>query len=162
MDAQKIVYVIGIPLVELLLILCGAFFAATETGYTSLSRITVRQMLKGKEKNASLVSRLRSNLDGLISTALVGTNLVTTLISSLATAYAIELFGDGYVSLATAAVSILVIIFSEIIPKTYAALRPKESAVMSARPILLLQRLFFPVWTALSFRVVSAAEGSKE
>lgn len=145
MDTGTLVYIIAVPLIELLLLFCGAFFAATETGYTSLSRITVRQMLKGKEKHASLVARLRSRLDSLISTALVGTNLVTTLISSLATAYVIELFGDGYVSAATAVVSILVIIFSEIIPKTYAAIRPKEIAVMSAMPIVLIQKCLFPV-----------------
>ena len=145
MDTGTLVYIIAVPIVELLLLFCGAFFAATETGYTSLSRITVRQMLKGKEKHASLVARLRSRLDSLISTALVGTNLVTTLISSLATAYVIELFGDGYVSAATAVVSILVIIFSEIIPKTYAAIRPKEIAVMSAMPIVLIQKCLFPV-----------------
>ena len=145
MDARTLLYTVAVPAVELLLISCGAFFASTETGYTALSRITVRQMLKGREKNASLVAKLRSNLDRLISTALVGTNLVTTLISSLATAYAIRLFGAVSVSYATALVSILVIIFSEIIPKTYAALRPKDVAVMSARPIAFLQRLLLPV-----------------
>ena len=139
------VYAVGLPLVELLLLCMGAFFAATETGYTALSRITVRQMLKEKAKNAPLVSRLRANLDGLISTALVGTNLVTTLFSALATAYAVELFGPAYVSLATALVSVLFIMFSEIIPKTYAALRPRETAIMSARPIMLVQKAFFPV-----------------
>lgn len=145
MDAGRLAYIIAVPALELLLIFFGAFFASTETGYTALSRITVRQMLKARTKNASLVSRLRANLDSLISTALVGTNLVTTLISSVATAYAMKVFGAVYVSYATALVSVLVIIFSEIIPKTYAALRPKEMAVMSARPIVVIQKLLFPV-----------------
>ena len=145
MDAEGLSYIIAVPVLELVLISFGAFFASTETGYTALSRITVRQMLKAREKNASLVSRLRANLDSLISTALIGTNLVTTLISSVATAYAMEVFGAACVSYATALVSVLVIIFSEIIPKTYAALRPKETAVMSARPIAVIQKLLFPV-----------------
>ncbi len=145
MDAERLSYIIAVPVLELVLISFGAFFASTETGYTALSRITVRQMLKAREKNASLVSRLRANLDSLISTALIGTNLVTTLISSVATAYAMEVFGAACVSYATALVSVLVIIFSEIIPKTYAALRPKETAVMSARPIAVIQKLLFPV-----------------
>ncbi len=148
MDIGKIAYTAIIPVVELLLLFCGAFFASTETGYTSLSRITVRQMLKAREKNATLVARLRSNLDSLISTALVGTNLITTLLSAVATAYAMQVFGPGYVSLATAVISMLVIIFSEIIPKTYAAVRPKDIAVVSAKPIILIQKLLFPVvWT---------------
>lgn len=145
MDAERLSYIIAVPVLELVLISFGAFFASTETGYTALSRITVRQMLKAREKNATLVSRLRANLDSLISTALIGTNLVTTLISSVATAYAMEVFGAACVSYATALVSVLVIIFSEIIPKTYAALRPKETAVMSARPIAVIQKLLFPV-----------------
>ena len=145
MEAERLAYIIAVPVVELVLISFGAFFASTETGYTALSRITVRQMLKAREKNASLVARLRANLDSLISTALVGTNLVTTLISSVATAYAMKVFGAVYVSYATALVSVLVIIFSEIIPKTYAALRSKETAVMSARPIIVIQKLLFPV-----------------
>ena len=145
MDAERLSYIIAVPVLELVLISFGAFFSSTETGYTALSRITVRQMLKAREKNASLVSRLRANLDSLISTALIGTNLVTTLISSVATAYAMEVFGAACVSYATALVSVLVIIFSEIIPKTYAALRPKETAVMSARPIAVIQKLLFPV-----------------
>ncbi|MBQ9538332.1 MAG: HlyC/CorC family transporter [Treponema sp.] len=161
MSAADLFYIIAIPLVELLLIFCGAFFASTETGYTALSRITVRQMLKNREKNASLVAKLRSGLDTLISTALVGTNLVTSLISSLATAYAIRLFGAAYVTYATVIVTVMVIIFSEIIPKTYAALRPKELASMSAKPILLIQRVFFPVvwlFDGLS-RLINYAEG---
>lgn len=145
MDAERLSYIIAVPVLELVLISFGAFFSSTETGYTALSRITVRQMLKAREKNATLVSRLRANLDSLISTALIGTNLVTTLISSVATAYAMEVFGAACVSYATALVSVLVIIFSEIIPKTYAALRPKETAVMSARPIAVIQKLLFPV-----------------
>lgn len=145
MDAERLSYIIAVPVLELVLISFGAFFASTETGYTALSRITVRQMLKAREKNATLVSKLRANLDSLISTALIGTNLVTTLISSVATAYAMEVFGAACVSYATALVSVLVIIFSEIIPKTYAALRPKETAVMSARPIAVIQKLLFPV-----------------
>ncbi len=137
---------IVLPLVlEVFLIACGAFFSSTETGYTSLSRIAVRQMRKNKEPKADQVASLRSNLDRLISTALVGTNFVTTLISSVATAYAVAVFGPSSVTYATAVVTILVIIFSEIVPKTYAAMRPKETAQHSALPILVLQKILFPV-----------------
>ena len=111
---------------EIVLIFCIAFFAASETAYTALPRITVRQMLKDKEKNAAKVSKLKTNLDRLISTVLIGTNLVTTLASSIATAYALQVFGPSAVSLTSAIMTILIIIFSEIIPKTYAALKPKQ------------------------------------
>ena len=80
------VYIICILAAQILLIFCGAFFAATETAFTSISKISARQMLKANEKKASKIYKLRNNLDVLISTVLIGTNLVTTLLSSLATA----------------------------------------------------------------------------
>lgn len=156
MDTAVTVLKLILPLlIEAFLIFCGAFFAATETGYTALSRITVRQMLKAKEKNAGLVFKLRSNLDSLISTALVGTNLVTTLISSVATAYSLAVFGPGAVTYATAVVSVLVILFSEIIPKTFAAIKSKEVAQGTALVIEVIYKVFFPlVWV---FGKLSAA-----
>ena len=133
------------PLAEVILLAAGAFFASTETAYTSLSRITVRQMLKNNEKHAKEVSALRSKLDRLISTVLVGTNFIITFSSSLATAYAVRVFGPSSVSYATAIVSVLVIIFSEIIPKTYAAVRPVQVAQGSAVPLIAIQKVLFPI-----------------
>lgn len=130
---------------EILLLLCGAFFASTETAYTSLSRITVRQMVKDNKHNAKKVLRLRNNLESLIATVLIGTNLVTTLISALATNLSIKILGSEYVSYGTALVSILVIIFSETIPKTYAAIRSEKTAIRSANIIIIIQTVFFPI-----------------
>lgn len=130
---------------EILLLLCGAFFASTETAYTSLSRITVRQMVKDNKRNAKKVLRLRTNLESLIATVLIGTNLVTTLISALATNLSIKILGSEYVSYGTALVSILVIIFSETIPKTYAAIRSEKTAIRSANIIIIIQTVFFPI-----------------
>ena len=146
----KMIYTITLYVIFPLLTLCvllfsGAFFAATETAYTALSKITVRQMLKDKVQNASLVFKLKNNLDVLISTSLVGTNFITTLTSSLTTAYAVNVFGKQYVSYATALVTIFVIIFSEIIPKTYAAVRSEKCASNSALAILIIQKIFFPI-----------------
>lgn len=87
---NKIVYVMISLSVQVLLLFAGAFFASSETAFTSLSRITARQMLNAGEKNAKKVYALRNNLDRLISTVLIGTNLVTTLISSLTTAFTIR------------------------------------------------------------------------
>ncbi len=130
---------------EILLLLCGAFFASTETAYTSLSRITVRQMVKDNKRNAKKVLRLRNNLESLIATVLIGTNLVTTLISALATNLSIKILGSEYVSYGTALVSILVIIFSETIPKTYAAIRSEKTAIRSANIIIIIQTVLFPI-----------------
>ncbi|MCR5762839.1 MAG: hemolysin family protein [Treponema sp.] len=134
-----------IIIIELILIFCIAFFAASETAFTALPRITVRQMLKDNEKNASKVARLKTSLDRLISTVLVGTNFITTLSSSLATAYTIKKYGPSAVTYTSAAITILIVIFGEIIPKTYAGLKPKQVSQSSATPIIIIQTICFPV-----------------
>ena len=142
---NETIYIICILTAQLILIFCGAFFAATETAFTSTSKISARQMLKSNEKNSRKIYRLRNNLDTLISTVLIGTNLVTTLLSSLSTAFSMKIFGSQYVTYGTAITSIMIIIFSEIIPKTYAAAKPKKVAQESATAILIIQKIFFPV-----------------
>lgn len=142
---MSVLAIIATVLAEILLIVAAGFFAASETAYTSLSRITVRQMKKDKEKNALKVYKLRNNLDRLISTLLIGTNFVVTLTSSLATAFGEKVFGSKYLPYVTAVVSVLVIIFSEIIPKTYAALKAKVVASNTAGIISVIQIILFPV-----------------
>ena len=141
----RIIGIVAPLLAEIVLLCLGAFFASTETGFTALSRISVRQMVKNKEKNAALVSDLKNHLDCLISTVLIGTNLITTLSSSVATAYAVAHFGSGSVSIATGITSVLVIMFCEIIPKTYAGARPQQVAIASAKPIAFIQKVLFPI-----------------
>ena len=134
------------------LLFLGAFFSATETAFTSISRISVRQMLKENAKNSIRVYKIKSELDQLISTVLIGTNFVNTLNSSIATAFAIKVFGAEYVSFATAAITILVIVFAEIIPKTFASFNQKTVVQNSAVPILIIQKIFFPViWLFFQF-----------
>ncbi len=142
---SKIIYIVCNVLAELLLIFCGAFFASTETAFTSLSKITVRQMLKDKKKNAKLISELHGNMDPLISTVLIGTNFVTTLASSIATAFSTKIFGSNYVSYSTAIISILVIMFMEIIPKTYASYKTEQTATRSAKVIWIIKKILFPI-----------------
>lgn len=134
------------------LLFLGAFFSATETAFTSISRISVRQMLKENAKNSIRVYKIKSELDQLISTVLIGTNFVNTLNSSIATAFAIKVFGTEYVSFATAAITVLIIVFAEIIPKTFASFNQKIVVQNSAVPILIIQKIFFPViWLFFQF-----------
>ena len=144
-NVNQILKILVPVLAEILLLCCGAFFASTETAYTALSKITVRQMLKDKEKNAGRVSYLKAKLDTLISTVLIGTNFVTVLCSSLATAFSMKMFGAEYVSYTTAVVSVFVIIFTEIVPKTYAGIETKKVAQKSALPIIVFQKIIFPI-----------------
>lgn len=133
------------PLLLVLLFYFGAFFTSSETAFTSLSKIKVRQMLKDEVKNAKRVAKLRDKLDRVISTTLIGTNFMTTLITSLMTAYVINCFGEQYVKYGTVVVIIISIVFMEIIPKTSAAFRPEETSSKAAFSIDLIQKIFFPV-----------------
>lgn len=138
-------YIVSIVLLITILLVLGAFFSMTETAFTSLSKITIRQMVKDHEKNSALISKIKSQLDTLIATVLIGTNFVNTLNSAVVTAFAIKVFGPEYVSAATSVILILVIIFVEIIPKTYAAICSKQACQISAVPIYVIEKVLFVV-----------------
>ena len=138
-------YIVMTVLVILILLLFGAFFSMTETAFTSLSKITIRQMVKDHEKNSVLISKIKSQLDTLIATVLIGTNFVNTLNSAVVTAFAIKVFGPEYVTAATSVILILVIVFVEIIPKTYAAICSKRACQITAVPIFVIEKVLFIV-----------------
>ena len=138
-------YVILTSLLIVFLLFAGAFFSMTETAFTSLSRITVRQMQKNREKHCELIAALKADLDELIATVLIGTNFVNTLNSAIVTGFAIKLWGEKYVSAATAVILVLVIVFVEIVPKTYAATNTNAAVKMTAVPVFLIEKIFFVV-----------------
>lgn len=138
-------YIVMTVLLILVLLVSGAFFSMTETAFTSLSKITIRQMVKDHEKNSVLISKIKSQLDTLIATVLIGTNFVNTLNSAVVTAFAIKVFGPEYVTAATSVILILVIIFVEIIPKTYAAICSKQACQITAVPIFVIEKVLFIV-----------------
>ena len=138
-------YVILTSLLIVFLLFAGAFFSMTETAFTSLSRITVRQMQKNREKHSELIAALKADLDELIATVLIGTNFVNTLNSAIVTGFAIKLWGEKYVSAATAVILVLVIVFVEIVPKTYAATNTNAAVKMTAVPVFIIEKIFFVV-----------------
>lgn len=132
-------------LILLLIVKFIAFFAGSETAYLSVTKIKLRQLVKDKKKNAKTAFKLRENVDELLTIILVGINFLNTLGASLATALAIELAGASGVGIATFAFTFLSVVFGEIVPKTIAG-RYTESVVCShAMPLLILERVFFPV-----------------
>ncbi len=155
------IYIILNALTIIFLLLWGAFFAATETAYTSLSRVSVRQMVRNREKNANLVMKIKDDIDTLISTALIGTNFVNTLNSSVATAFSIKMFGDRYVSSSTFVILFLILVFAEIVPKTYAVFRTEKMAQDSAPIIYFIQKaIWILVWIFSKLtKVIEILEG---
>ena len=134
------------PLLSLVLLLCcSAYFASSETAFTTLTRIQVRQMLKDKVPGAKQISYLKNDMDRLITTVLTGTNFVNTLASSIATAFAVHVFGAASVTYATAIMTVLIIIFGEIIPKTVAGVKPLLVARRSSKSLMVIQKVLFPV-----------------
>ena len=129
------------------LLFMSAFFSASETSLMSLSKIRLRSMVDFGVKGAERVERAVSSSGKLLGSVLVGNNLVNIAMSSLATALAIKLAGDtgGVIFATTAIVTIAILIFGEVTPKTYAAKNPERLAVLVVRPITFFVYLFRPI-----------------
>ncbi len=134
-----------------LLLVCSAFFSGSETALTAASRARMHALEKDGDERASLVNQLLSEQERLISAILVGNNLVNILASSLATSLFILYFGQAGVVYATIAMTVLVVIFSEVLPKSIAIVQPDKLALLVAptlRPIVIV---LSPVTKALKW-----------
>lgn len=127
------------------LILCVGFFTSSETAYLSLPRIKLRNMVEKGRKNAKKVAELKANMDRLLTTVLIGTNFLNSLASALATALAIELLGSKGTAIAPFITAFFITTFAQIVPKTAAALHPDSFTCFSALPLMILEKLFFPI-----------------
>lgn len=130
----------------LVLLLCSsAFFSAAETALMSLSKIRLRHLVDEKIKGADKVEKLVENPSKLLGTILVGNNIANIFASSLATAIAIDAFSEGGVGIATAIMTVMVIIFAEITPKSLAAQNSEKISLKVVRYISLLIIIFTPI-----------------
>lgn len=145
----------------LLIVWLVAFFAGTETAYLSVTKIKLRQMIKDGKKNAKTAAKLRDNIDEFLTVILIGINFLNTLGSSLATMIAVSLVGNSGVGIATLIFTALTVIFGEIIPKTVTGRYVEETVCRHAVPLLVLEKVFFPiVWffSAISKGIVYLAK----
>jgi len=141
------------------LILLSAFFSATETAFSTFNRIRMKNLLANGNKRAKLALELADDYDRLLSTILVGNNIVNIASASIATALFVVYFGDLGISISTAVMTLLVLIFGEITPKSLAKEAP-ESFAMFAAPLLKFFTLilvpltfFFSIWKKLLNKV---------
>lgn len=139
-----------VPLVSIVfLLIISAFFSGSETGLTGISRSRIYKLRKEGNKRARQVLLLRHNKDSLIGTILLGNNAVNIGASALATAIAIKHFGEDGILYVTIVMTLVVLIFSEILPKTY-AFNNAEKVALNVAPILIpLVKLLSPVTKAL-------------
>ena len=138
-------------LIILLLLLCSAFFSAAETALTGASRPRMHALEGQGDRKASLVNRLRAHMEQVIGAVLLGNNMVNIFASALATSVLIGLFGNRGVVYATAVMTVLVVVFAEVLPKTYAinnadrlalALAPAMNVVVGVlRPIIRIMQI---------------------
>jgi CBS domain containing-hemolysin-like protein len=111
----------------------------------SISNIKVRSLVKQKRKGSDALQRLKRNPERLLITILVGNNLVNIGSAALATVITTEMFGDLGVGLATGVMTLLILVFGEITPKSYAANNAVSMSLRIARPLEILTKIMFPV-----------------
>ena len=136
-----------------ILLIVSAFFSMAETAMTAASRPRLHALARQGSRRARIVNEIRAQSERLIGTVLVGNNLVNILASALATSALIAIFGEVGVAYATAAMTVLVLVFAEILPKTYALNNPDRVAVILAPALRPMIALLTPVTRAFSIVV---------
>ncbi len=143
-DSNSIQY--GIIVIMIVLIAMSAYFSATETAFSSLNRIRLKNMAENGNKRAALVLRLADRFDKLLSTILVGNNIVNIGVSSIATVLFINLCGETLgPTVATIVITVVVLIFGEITPKSLAKETPEKFAMVSAPVMSVLMVVLTPI-----------------
>ncbi|QUX97123.1 magnesium/cobalt efflux protein [Marinomonas sp. CT5] len=129
------------------LILLSAFFSSSETGMLSINKYRLKHLVKNKNRSAIKVNSLLERPDRLIGVILIGNNFVNILASAIATIIAVRLWGDAGVAIATAALTMIVLIFAEVTPKTLAAIHPEKIAFPASWVLAILLKVLYPlVW----------------
>ncbi|EAR54704.1 putative Mg2+ and Co2+ transporter CorB [Photobacterium sp. SKA34] len=129
------------------MIVLSAYFSSSETGMMALNRYKLRHMANQGHKGAKRVEKLLSRTDRLIGLILIGNNLVNILASAIATILGMRLYGDAGVAIATGALTILILVFAEVTPKTVAALYPERVSYASSIILNILMKVLYPlVW----------------
>jgi|TARA_A200000159_G_scaffold106883_1_gene99671 Mg2+/Co2+ transporter CorB len=129
----------------------SAFFSGSETSMMAINRYRLKHLVKEKNKSAKRVSRLLEKTDRLLGVILIGNNFTHTLSTALATVVAIRIWSDNAVLAVTVFMTIIMIIFAEVMPKTIAALKPESIAFPSSYLLKPLSKILSPLITLVSF-----------
>lgn len=144
-------------------VVMSAYFSATETAFSSLNRIRIKNMVEKGNKKAALVLRLSDNYDSLLSTILIGNNIVNIASASLATLIFVRYFGEeAGASISTVVTTIVVLIFGEVSPKSIAKEKPESFAMFSAPFLSVLIKILTPanflfkLWKKLLSKIIKS------
>ena len=140
MDSSTIFQLIAV----IILILLSAFFSSAETAMTTVNKIRVQSLASQGDKRAIILEKIISNSPKMLSTILIGNNIVNMSVSALMTTLTIQLFGNAYVGIATGILTLLILIFGEITPKNLATIHAEKLALSYSRIIYFLIVLLTP------------------
>ena len=145
----------GLIAVILLLILISAFFSGAETALTAASEARMRQLVKRNgNRQAERVEALQTKREQLISTILIGNNAVNIMASALATSAAISLTGDSGVAIATLVMTVIIVLFAEVLPKSYALNHADKLSLRIALPVQIVVWVLTPLTWLLNLLMV--------
>ncbi len=149
-----------------LLFCCSAFFSGSETALFSLNPIRIRHLEKEGSNPAKIVSQLLKHPSKLLVTILIGNEVVNILASSTAASLWVRLLGEqAGPAVATVSMTILLLIFGEVTPKTFAVQNPQKYAFFACRPLLLFSKIIFPVrylLTGVADTILSLIGGARK
>lgn len=146
MDSSSVSQIIAL----VFLVAMSAVFSSSETAITSVSKIKVRQLDQKDNKNAHLLKKLHDNMQTTISTILIGNNIVNIAASSIATILFTNIFHQNGALISTVVMTVFVLIFGEVIPKTIAQYKNKSVALKFSRFIYFLTIVFKPIVKVLN------------
>jgi putative hemolysin len=129
----------------LLLLLLSAFFSSAETAFTTVNKIRIRTLMEDGDKRAKTILKVIDDSGKMLSAILIGNNIVNLTASSLATTLAIKLWGDTGVGIATGVITLLILVFGEITPKTLSTLHAEQITLSYANIIHMLVIVLTPV-----------------
>jgi len=138
-------------IILIFLIVLAAFFAGTEIGMMSINRYKLKYLVKKNNKQAIRVNKILARPDQLLSVVLIGNTLANIVASTIATLIGQRLYGDVGVAVATAILTLVILVFSEMMPKTFAAIYPQKVAFLTSLPLKILQWILAPLVHATSF-----------
>jgi putative hemolysin len=152
-----------ILLVLLGLLILSAFFSAAEVAFIALSPAKVRILQERKTRAARLAAYLKSRPQKFLATILIGNNLVNIFSAGLATVFATEFFGSSGLGIATGGMTLAILIFGEIVPKTFAQRYAENFVLFAAFPLIVLEKIFTPLtFLAEKFLPASVEKISEE
>ncbi len=137
------------------LLLLSGFFSGSETALIGIGNIRARALLKRGVKGAETIDKLANEPEAILTTVLIGNNIVNVAAAAIATSIAIDFFGSYGVGIATGVMTLLILTFAEIMPKTIAVHHAERISILISKPLGILTSVFQPLIKAVS--VITAA-----